>query len=185
MSITWTKDIYRQYSIGDYTYGKPLILDYKHPDVSLTIGKFCAISEGVTILLAGEHDTRRISSYPFERFLPPEGKKGDNAHLTKGPVVIGNDVWIGRGVTILSGAKIGDGAVIGAGSTVRGEVPPYVVVGGSPSVFLRWRFTEHDIERLLELQWWHWPITLIRECRHLLMSRDIDALWEYALEGMK
>jgi hypothetical protein len=44
------------------------------------------------------------------------GKFCEGHHITKGDVVIGNDVWIGMGAVILSGVEIGDGAVVGAAS---------------------------------------------------------------------
>ena len=52
---------------------------------------------------------------------------------TKGPVVIGNNVWIGDKATILGGVTIGDGAVIAANSVVTKDVPAYSVVGGNPA----------------------------------------------------
>lgn len=53
--------------------------------------------------------------------------------FSKGPVVIGNDVWIGDKATILSGVTIGDGAVIAANAVVTKDVPAYAVVGGNPA----------------------------------------------------
>lgn len=52
---------------------------------------------------------------------------------SKGPVVIGNDVWIGDKATILSGVTIGDGAVIAANAVVTKDVPAYSVVAGNPA----------------------------------------------------
>lgn len=56
--------------------------------------------------------------------------------LSKGPVIIGNNVWIGDKVTILPNVKIGDGAVIAANSVVTKDVPSYSVVGGTPAKIL-------------------------------------------------
>ena len=52
---------------------------------------------------------------------------------TKGPVIIGKNVWIGDKATILGGVTIGDGAVIAANSVVTKDVPAYSVVGGNPA----------------------------------------------------
>ena len=56
---------------------------------------------------------------------------------SKGPVIIGNNVWIGEKATILSGVTIGNGAVIGANSVVTTDVPPYAVVAGNPAKIIK------------------------------------------------
>ena len=56
---------------------------------------------------------------------------------SKGPVIIGKNVWIGDKATILSGVTIGDGAVIGANSVVTKDVPPYCIVGGNPAKIIK------------------------------------------------
>jgi acetyltransferase-like isoleucine patch superfamily enzyme len=55
-------------------------------------------------------------------------------------IVIGNDCWIGAKVTILDAAHIGDGCIVAAGAVVRGEIPPYSVVGGVPAKIIKSRF---------------------------------------------
>lgn len=57
----------------------------------------------------------------------------NNYHAeSRGPVVIGNDVWIGCRVIVLSGVTIGDGAKIGAGAVVTKDVPAGSTVVGNP-----------------------------------------------------
>ena len=56
---------------------------------------------------------------------------------SKGPVIIGNNVWIGDKATILSGVTIGDGAVIAANAVVTKDVPAYSVVGGNPAKIIK------------------------------------------------
>ena len=58
--------------------------------------------------------------------------------VSKGPVVIGNDVWIGDKATILPGVTIGDGAVIAANSVIVKDVPAYSVVAGNPAKVVKW-----------------------------------------------
>ena len=61
------------------------------------------------------------------------------------------NVWIGYGAVIMRGVKIGDGAIIGAGAIVTKDVPPYAVVGGVPAKVIRMRYSDSEIEKLLEL----------------------------------
>lgn len=53
--------------------------------------------------------------------------------ITKGPVVIGDNVWIAENATILSGVTIGDGAIIAAGAVVTKDVAANSVVAGNPA----------------------------------------------------
>ena len=49
------------------------------------------------------------------------------------PIVIGKNVWIGSNSTILGGVTIGDNSIIAAGSLVNKDVPPDMVVAGTPA----------------------------------------------------
>lgn len=52
---------------------------------------------------------------------------------SRGPVVIGDDVWLGAGVRVLDGVEIGSGAVIGAASVVTKSVPSGAIAVGTPA----------------------------------------------------
>ena len=80
-------------------------------------------------------------------------------------IEIGNDVWVGEGVMFLGGVKIGDGAVIGANALVTKDVPPYAVVGGVPAKVIRYRMNPEQIEDMLAIKWWDWPVDIIKERR--------------------
>lgn len=56
---------------------------------------------------------------------------------SKGPVVIGNNVWIGERVCIMSGVKIGDGAIIAANAVVTHDIPAGVLAGGVPAKVIK------------------------------------------------
>lgn len=60
-------------------------------------------------------------------------RPGDRRLVSKGPVKIGNNVWIGDKATILPGVTIGDGAVVAANAVVTKDVPAYSLVAGVPA----------------------------------------------------
>jgi chloramphenicol O-acetyltransferase type B len=145
---------------------------------TLRIGKFCDIAQNVTFMLGGGHQASWLSTYPFYTFIP--GTEASNPTLTfKHDIAIGNDVWIGAGVTIMPGVTIADGAVIGANALVTKDVGPYEIWGGVPAKFIRKRFPDDTIEKLLEMKWWDWPDEKIVEASPLLTSSDINGLVEF------
>lgn len=52
---------------------------------------------------------------------------------SKGPVIIGESVWIGEGAVIMPNVKIGKHAIIGANAVVTKDVEEYSVVAGIPA----------------------------------------------------
>ncbi len=168
---------YRQYLIGDYTYGRPQIFQWGEGSV-LTIGSFCSISSGVKILLGGNHRTDWPTTYPFPKFFSEHAKISGYA-TSKGDVNIGNDVWIGMDAMVLSGITIGDGAVIAARAVCSKDVPPYAIVAGNPARIVRYRFEEDIIAALLKIRWWDWPIQDVHNAIPLLMQADIGKFIEW------
>lgn len=166
--------------VGDYTYYDDFeTVDNFEKNVKylfdfvgdqLIIGKFCMIASDVKFIMNGaNHLSEAISAYPFAVFGEGwsdamEGK----SYPYKGNTVVGNDVWIGYNATIMGGVTIGDGAIIAANATVVKDVAPYSIVGGNPAKEIRKRFSEEEIEKLLELKWWDWPKEkIIKNVKHL------------------
>jgi acetyltransferase-like isoleucine patch superfamily enzyme len=56
---------------------------------------------------------------------------------TKGPVTLGDNVWLGANVVVTSGVTIGRRAVIGANSVVTDDVPAFAVAAGAPARVLK------------------------------------------------
>lgn len=150
-----------QMQIGEYTYGvrRESFFPY-HPDDRVVIGKYCSIADGVRFVF-GEHRLDAVSTFPFKALC--FGELAHSEAASKGHIVLGNDVWIGVNAIILSGVKVGHGAAIAAGAVVTNDVPPYAIVGGVPAKVIRYRFTPDQIEALLRIEWWNWPIEKIRE----------------------
>lgn len=88
-------------------------------------------------LLTGKYVTITDNSHGTTDFdalqLPPMKR----AVYSKGPVIIGNHVWIGDKATILAGVTIGDGAVIAANAVVTKDVPAYCVAAGNPARIIK------------------------------------------------
>lgn len=53
--------------------------------------------------------------------------------MNEADVVIGDDVWLATRAVVLPGARIGRGAIVAAGAVVRGDVPDFAIVAGSPA----------------------------------------------------
>ena len=164
------------YDIGRYSWGH-LTVSSRGPGTMLTVGQFCSFAFGTHVVLGGEHRADFVSTYRFAAYPPfneTHRHLAENTSVTKGAVVIGNDVWLGHQTLVLSGVTIGDGAIIGAGSVVRHDIPPYAIVAGNPARVAGFRFAPEQIEALLEVKWWNWPVETI--ARHLdsMLSDDID-----------
>lgn len=169
---------YAKHKIGRYTYGTPRIEDcWNHP-VTLTIGSFCSIANGVTIWLGGNHHNEWVSTSNLNDYFNYDPNKHTRRRFyqtgVKGDIIIGNDVWIGSDATILSGLTIGDGAVVGAKSVVANNIPPYSVAVGNPARVVKKRFTDEQIQKLLEIKWWNWDEEKIKVNIPLILSSNID-----------
>lgn len=158
--------------IGRHTYGwsaKTFFVPTGHETV--TIGNFCSIAKGVEFVF-GDHPLGKVSTYPLRYLLGKEATNNDA--VCRGPITVGNDVWLGRNALIMANVQIGDGAVVAAGSVVTRDVPPYAVVGGVPARIIKTRFTRDQIEQLRSIAWWNWPDTKILQHLDLFYS-DVES----------
>lgn len=159
------------------SFERAVLYHYPFSKDCLVIGKFCAIGSGVRFLMNGaNHVISGLSTFPF-----PILGGGWERHMEadwpyKGDTVIGNDVWLGYRAVIMPGVKIGDGAIVSAMSVVTKDVPPYTIVGGNPAQVIRPRFDPERTRRLLELQWWDWPVEKITRAIPFLMAGDLEKL---------
>lgn len=64
-------------------------------------------------------------------------------------VRIGEGCWLGTGVIVLPGANIGRHVTVAGGAVVRGDIPPYSVIAGTPAKVVRqWTEAEGWVPRL-------------------------------------
>jgi acetyltransferase-like isoleucine patch superfamily enzyme len=99
-------------------------------DLHITSVNLVRIGNGVrtgkSVLISdnahGDIDMKLMSTAPDRRPL-----------VSKGPIVIGNNVWIGEKVAIMAGVTIGESCIIGTNSVVTKDIPDYCVAVGSPA----------------------------------------------------
>ena len=137
----------KRIAVGKYSYGAINVLaDGKSSN--LHIGNFCSIGPEVLFVLDSDHELKTVSTYPFRvkvlNILKYEA-------VSKGDIIVEDDVWIGTRAIIMSGVHIGQGAMIAAGACVTHDVPPYAIVGGVPASIIKYRFKPEIINYLLQV----------------------------------
>lgn len=152
--------------VGLHTYGDLNIYTFSSKQ-DLFIGNFCSIADDVVFLLAGNHTSDTISTFPFKkRILNNEAES-----LSKGNIIVEDDVWIGKRAIILSGVHIGQGSIIAAGAVVTKDIPPYSIVAGVPAKVIKKRFSNDVIEKVNHVNWEYCNDDFLKSNEHLLYER--------------
>jgi len=134
--------------VGKATYGE-IVAYISNEEYKLSIGNYCSIAPGVKFIVCSDHPTNYISTYPFKVMI--NGEKCEA--ISKGDIIVSDDVWIGCNAIILSGVSIGQGAIIAAGAVVTKDVPPYALVGGTPAKIIKYRFNDTLISELIKIDY--------------------------------
>jgi acetyltransferase-like isoleucine patch superfamily enzyme len=94
----------------------------------IVIGNGCLLGDNVFITdnLHGSGSKQELKVSPSVRKL-----------YSKGPVVIGDNVWIGRNVCIMPGVTIENGAIIAANAVVTHDVKFESIVAGVPAKVIK------------------------------------------------
>ena len=89
------------------------------------IGAHCMLANGCLITDANH------------RFDDPDRPVPWQGFTTKGPTVLGDNVWLGANVVVTTGVTIGRRSVIGANSVVTESIPEFSIAAGAPAQVLR------------------------------------------------
>ena len=162
--------IHARSNVSNTSIGRNTFVGLNCHLVNATIGSFCSIAHDVKVEDSTHPTNTFVSTSPvfysiykqtgqsfvtknlFNEFLTIEGRS----------CIIGNDVWIGANVLIKGGIRIGDGAIVAMGAVVTKDVEPYTIVAGVPAKPIRKRFSDSDIERLVESKWWECDDAVLR-----------------------
>lgn len=68
--------------------------------------------------VSGKWVTITVNAHGLTGLMTLQLPVSSRSIVSKGPVIIGKNVWVGDKVTILPGVSVGDGAVIAANSVV-------------------------------------------------------------------
>jgi acetyltransferase-like isoleucine patch superfamily enzyme len=81
----------------------------------------------------------RCAFYSYDHGLAPNELIMMQPLQSKGPIIVGDGVWLGHGVIVLSGLTIGNGAVVAAGSVVTRDIPDNAIAAGVPARVIKYR----------------------------------------------
>ena len=151
-------------SVGNKSYGVLNVINHSD-NYRLIIGNYCSIAPDVTFIVCGEHAINHISTFPFKAHCFEERFEA----VSKGDIVIEDDVWIGTKAIIMSGVTIRQGAIVAAGAIVTHDVPPYGIVAGVPAVLINKRFSDDLIQLLMKIDY--------AKLNQNLIERYIDLLY--------
>lgn len=162
--------------------------------ISAKIGKYCSIGHKVTVLTGTHPSHVFVSTSPvFYSMCMQNGityvdrqkfkEKLYADEYNRYGVIIGNDVWIGYNATLIGGCKIGDGAIVASGAFVNSDIEPYSIVAGQPARVIGKRFTDEQIDILLDIKWWDKSLEWIK--MHVEEFENINEFIELHMERGK
>jgi acetyltransferase-like isoleucine patch superfamily enzyme len=95
---------------------------------NIMIGNNVLIASKVFIT---DHSHGEINAINLQ--IPPSERKV----ISKGPVIIEDNVWVGEGVAIMPDVTIGKNSIIGANAVVTKSFPKDSLIGGNPAKLIK------------------------------------------------
>lgn len=146
----------------DYAY-----CDRQSDIANTTVGKFANIA-AMTRIGPTDHpmDHASLHHFLYRSSYYWDDAEDDAAFFARRSArrtVIGPDTWIGHGAIIKPDVTLGAGCIVASGAVVTKDVPPYMIVAGTPASPLRPRFAPRIADRLMALAWWDWGHDTLRQ----------------------
>ncbi len=94
----------------------------------IIIGDNCLFASRIFISDHNHGDTTEemLQMFPMKRPL-----------ISKGAIIIKNNVWVGEGVAIMPNVTIGENSIIAANAVVTKDIPPNCVAAGVPAKIIK------------------------------------------------
>lgn len=188
--------IYRNVELVNCRLGHTTYIADNSKFYNSLIGRYSSIGPNVSVI-RGQHPTRQFVSTSPIFYSASNGVVGET-YVTKNffdefrftlkgfTIEIGNDVWIGSDVSLMEGITIADGTIVAAGANVVNDTEPYSIVAGNPARIIKYRFSQEEIDFLLDFRWWDKPREWIKEnAKYFIDIREFERLVKEQNEGIK
>jgi acetyltransferase-like isoleucine patch superfamily enzyme len=151
----WGRAVFGDWAILDGSVAPVFIKVFV--GATFTTGRDVAMNGGVWIETWHEvHIGNNVMLAPYVSIIDDSMHEAEpGAVLYKGPIIIGDNVWLGRNVAVMPGVNIGEGSIVAANSVVTEDIPPKSFAAGSPARVIRqlnlpdgWLRHEHDPKNL-------------------------------------
>jgi maltose O-acetyltransferase len=119
-----------------------------HQGATIRIGAGGMVNYGVSL------EARQAITIGERCLLASFVRVSDDERGRRGPVVIGDDVWLAHGVIVEPGVTIGSGSVVAAGSVVTEDVPPGSLASGNPAQSARLLASREKPLAMVEARAW-------------------------------
>jgi len=128
-------------SIGEQVLTEPGVWITVGPQASLTIGGGTFLNRNVMVAAIDRVEIGAHCMFANGCFITDGNHRFDDPQMpvpwqgftSKGPTVIGDNVWAGANVVFTSGVTVGERCVIGANSVVTTDLPPHSIAAGAPA----------------------------------------------------